>query len=178
MSAASVLAELRQAGLIRHVGLSNVTLQQLRTAQSIVPVAAVTALYNVTLRAGADLLAAAEEDQIVFSPWHPVTTTDGPLASRAVEVLPPIAVAHGASVQQVALAWQFQGSPQAREPGGAVDQAQPGGDAGHRRHHRPCRRRGSCGLMMPIAGTFPLEEWRAAMEISLSGRARGKLLLL
>jgi aryl-alcohol dehydrogenase-like predicted oxidoreductase len=108
-----VLAELRQAGLIRHVGLSNITLGQLRATQSIVPVAAVTALYNVTVRTGADLLAAAEEDQIVFSPWHPVTTTDGPLAARAAEVLPPIAAAHGATVQQVALAWQLQGSPQA-----------------------------------------------------------------
>jgi pyridoxine 4-dehydrogenase len=105
------LAELRQAGLIRHVGLSNVTLEQLRIAQSIVPVAAVTALYNVTARTGADLLAAAEGDGIVFSPWHPVTTTDGPLAARAADVLPPIAAAHGATVQQVALAWQLQGSP-------------------------------------------------------------------
>jgi pyridoxine 4-dehydrogenase len=108
-----VLAELRQAGLIRHVGLSNLTLEQLRTAQSIVPVAAVTALYNVTVRAGADLLAAAEADRIVFSPWHPVTITDGPLASRAAGVLGPIAAAHAASSQQIALAWQLQGSPQA-----------------------------------------------------------------
>ncbi len=108
-----VLAELRQAGLIRHVGLSNVTLEQLRAAQSIVPVAAVTALYNVTARTGADLLAAAEGDGIAFSPWHPVTTTDGPLAARAAEVLAPIAAAHGASVRQVALAWQLQGSPKA-----------------------------------------------------------------
>jgi aryl-alcohol dehydrogenase-like predicted oxidoreductase len=108
-----VLAELREAGLIRHVGLSNVTLEQLRVAQSIVPIAAVTALYNVTARVGADLLAAAEEDRLVFSPWHPVTTTDGPFAPRAAEVMPPIAAAHGATVQQVALAWQLQGSLQA-----------------------------------------------------------------
>jgi hypothetical protein len=107
------LADLRQAGLIRHVGLSNVTLEQLRAAQSIVPVAAVTALYNVTERVGADLLAAAEADRIVFCPWHPVTTTDGPLAARAAAVLPPIATAHGATTQQIALAWQLQGSPQA-----------------------------------------------------------------
>jgi aryl-alcohol dehydrogenase-like predicted oxidoreductase len=106
-----VLAELRQAGLIRHVGLSNVTLEQLRVAQSIVPVAAVTALYNVTVRVGEDLLAEAREDRIMFSPWHPVTTTDGPLAPRAADVLPTIAAAHGATVQQVALAWQLQGSP-------------------------------------------------------------------
>jgi pyridoxine 4-dehydrogenase len=106
-----VLAELRQAGLIRHVGLSNVTLEQLRAAQSIVPVAAVTALYNVTARTGADLRAAAQGDGMVFSPWHPVTTTDGPLAARAAAVLAPIAAAHGATAQQVALAWQLQGSP-------------------------------------------------------------------
>jgi pyridoxine 4-dehydrogenase len=107
-----VLAELRQAGLIRHVGLSNVTAEQLRTAQSIVPVAVVTALFNVTARVGADLLAAAESDGIVFSPWHPVTTTDGPSADRAAAVLPAIATEHGATVRQIALAWLLQRSPQ------------------------------------------------------------------
>jgi pyridoxine 4-dehydrogenase len=107
-----VLAELRQAGLIRNVGLSNVTLQQLRIAQAIVPIAAVTAIYNVTVRVGADLLKAAEQDGIAFSPWHPVTITDGPLASRAAEVVPPIAAAHAATIQQIALAWQLQGSRQ------------------------------------------------------------------
>lgn len=107
------LADLRQAGLIRHVGLSNVTVEQLRAAQSIVPVAAVTALYNVTERVGADLLAAAEKDRIAFCPWHPVTTTDGPLAARAAASLSPIAATHGATIQQIALAWQLQGSPQA-----------------------------------------------------------------
>ena len=106
------LADLRQAGLIRNIGLSNVTLEQLRIAQAIVPIAAVTALYNLTARVGADLLAAAEEDGIVFSPWHPVTLTDGPLASRAAEVVPPIAAVHGATNQQIALAWQLQTSPQ------------------------------------------------------------------
>jgi len=107
------LAALRDAGVIRNVGLSNVTLEQLRVAQAIVPVTAVTALYNVTARIGADLLAAAEQDGMAFVPWHPVTVTDGPLAPRAAEVLPPIAAAHGASVQQIALAWQLQNSPNA-----------------------------------------------------------------
>jgi pyridoxine 4-dehydrogenase len=106
------LAELRQAGLIRNIGLSNVTLEQLRVAQEIVPIAAVTALYNLTARIGADLLAAAETDGIAFSPWHPVTLTDGPLAPRAAEVVPPIAAAHAATNQQVALAWQLQNSAQ------------------------------------------------------------------
>jgi pyridoxine 4-dehydrogenase len=106
------LAGLRQAGVIRNVGLSNVTLEQLRIAQAIVPIAAVTALYNVTARVGADLLRAAEQDGIAFSPWHPVTITDGPLAARAAEVVPLIAAAHGATIQQIALAWHLQGSPQ------------------------------------------------------------------
>jgi pyridoxine 4-dehydrogenase len=107
-----VLAELRTAGLIRNIGLSNVSLEQLRIAQKIVPIAAVTALYNLTVRVGADLLAAAEQDGIAFSPWHPVTITDGPLAEQAARIVPPIAEAHGATTQQIALAWQLQGSTQ------------------------------------------------------------------
>jgi aryl-alcohol dehydrogenase-like predicted oxidoreductase len=106
-----VLAELKQQGLIRNVGLSNVTLEQLRTAQGIVDIAAVTALYNVTMRTGADLLAAAEQHGIAFSPWHPVTLTDGPDADKAREVLAPIAATHGATMPQIALAWQLRRSP-------------------------------------------------------------------
>ena len=112
-----------RTGLIRHVGLSNVTSERLRTAQSIVPIAAVTALYDVTARVGADLLAAAEADRIVFSSWHPVTTTDRPLASRAAAVLPPIAAGHGATVRQIALAWQLQGSPQSLPIPGTTSRA-------------------------------------------------------
>jgi pyridoxine 4-dehydrogenase len=105
------LAELRQQGLIRNIGLSNITLGQLRAAQAITPVAAVTALYNVSVRLGADLLKAAEGDGIAFSPWHPVTVTDGPGAEKAQRALALIARDHGASVQQVALAWQLRRSP-------------------------------------------------------------------
>jgi pyridoxine 4-dehydrogenase len=105
-----VLADLRAEGLIRNIGLSNITLEQLRIAQRIVPIAAVTALYNVTMRVGADLRAAAEQDGLVFSPWHPVTLTDGPLAAHAAEVIAPIAAAHNATPRQIALAWQLQGS--------------------------------------------------------------------
>ncbi|HEX3678809.1 MAG TPA: aldo/keto reductase [Galbitalea sp.] len=106
------LAGLRQAGLIRNIGLSNVSIEQLRIAQKIAPIAAVTALYNLTARIGADLLTAAEQDGIAFSPWHPVTLTDGPRASRAAEVVRPIAAAHAATNQQIALAWQLQVSAQ------------------------------------------------------------------
>jgi pyridoxine 4-dehydrogenase len=109
----AVLADLRAEGLVRHVGLSNVTLGQLRTAQRIVEVSAVTAQYNVTVRTGADLLRAAEEDGLAFSPWHPVTLTDGPpdAVERAAAVIAPIAAAHRVTPQQVALAWQLARSP-------------------------------------------------------------------
>jgi pyridoxine 4-dehydrogenase len=105
------LAEMKQQGLIRNIGLSNVTVEQLRIAQDITGIAAVTALYNVTMRTGADLLNAAEQDSIAFSPWHPITTTDGPNAHRAAGILNPIADAHNATVQQIALAWQLRRSP-------------------------------------------------------------------
>ncbi|MEU8952628.1 aldo/keto reductase [Streptomyces sp. NPDC048489] len=106
------LAELRKLGLIRNIGLSNITLDQLRTAQEIVEIVAVTAQFNVTVRSGGDLLRAAEQDGIAFSPWHPITLTDGPepLTQRAKEVVAPIAQEHGVTAQQIALAWQLHHS--------------------------------------------------------------------
>ncbi|GAA1649552.1 hypothetical protein GCM10009744_46270 [Kribbella alba] len=59
------LAELREQGLIKHIGLSNVTLEQFRQAQQIVEIAAVTAHYNVTMRTGQDLFDAAEKTGVV-----------------------------------------------------------------------------------------------------------------
>ncbi|GIF99427.1 aldo/keto reductase [Catellatospora citrea] len=115
------LAELREQGLIRHIGLSNLSVDQLRTAQGIVEIAAVTALYNVGNRsgvqmtpgglAGAALLDAAEASGVVFSPWHPVSIADGGDPARVAEVLEPIARAHGATVRQIALAWLLHRSP-------------------------------------------------------------------
>jgi pyridoxine 4-dehydrogenase len=64
------LAELR-TGVIRRIGLYNVSADQLRGAQEIVDIGAVTALYNIGERARADLLAAAEDAGVTFSPWHP-----------------------------------------------------------------------------------------------------------
>lgn len=105
------LAALREEGLIRHIGLSNVTLGQLRTAQAIAPIAAVTAHYNLSVRTGADLLDAAERDGIAFSPWHPVTLTEGPETARVMAVVEPIAARHGVTTRQLALAWHLHHSP-------------------------------------------------------------------
>ncbi|UOZ07175.1 aldo/keto reductase [Amycolatopsis sp. WQ 127309] len=111
------LAELREEGVIGDIGLSNVTLEQLRTAQAIVEVAAVTAHYNVADRHEQPLLDAATEAGAIFVPWQPVslavpgapTDTAGPDAVR--RVLEPIAARHGATVSQVALAWLLGRSP-------------------------------------------------------------------
>ena len=75
-------------------------------------VAAVTALYNVTARVGADLLAAAEGTGS-SSPRGIRCDHRRAAGRRAAVVLTPIAAAHGASVRQIALAWRLQGSPQA-----------------------------------------------------------------
>jgi pyridoxine 4-dehydrogenase len=111
------LAELRQLGLIRHIGLSNVTPDQLRAARQIVDIAAVTAHFNVVARQQTTLLDAALEAGAVFAQWQPVslaapgspTDTGGPEAVRWV--LEPIASRHGATISQIALAWLLARSP-------------------------------------------------------------------
>jgi pyridoxine 4-dehydrogenase len=70
----ATLAELRDEGLIRHVGLSNVSAEQFRLARGIVEIAAVTAHYNIGVRTNANLLEAAQEAEVAFSPWHPAVT--------------------------------------------------------------------------------------------------------
>jgi pyridoxine 4-dehydrogenase len=112
-----VLAELRAEGLIGHVGLSNVTPEQLRAARQITDIAAVTAHFNVADRRNAALLEAAAAAGAVFCPWQPVslippdirTDINGPEAIR--RVLEPVAAAHGATIPQVALAWLLAQAP-------------------------------------------------------------------
>ncbi|HEX5407902.1 MAG TPA: aldo/keto reductase, partial [Pseudonocardiaceae bacterium] len=111
------LAQLRQEGVIRHIGLSNVTVEQFLAAQAIVEIAAVTAHFNVVARQQAPLVDAAIGSGAVFVPWQPVslstpgspTDTSGPDDVRAV--LAPIAARHDATVPQIALAWLLAHTP-------------------------------------------------------------------
>jgi aryl-alcohol dehydrogenase-like predicted oxidoreductase len=107
----ATLAALKDEGLIRHIGLSNVTASQFEIARSITPIAAVSALYNVANRRGADLLRAAGTAGAVFSPWHPVSIQDGGDPERIAAALEPIAQRHDATVRQIALAWQLHRAP-------------------------------------------------------------------
>ncbi len=104
------LAALRQEGLIRHIGLSNVTVEQLRIAQSIVEIVAVTAHFNAGVRTGAPFFVASEEEGMVFSPWHPLSVYEGANRDQVKEVIGPIARHHDVTESQIALAWQLHRS--------------------------------------------------------------------
>ena len=98
----ATLASLRDAGVLRHIGLSNVTVAQFETAQQIVEIAAVTAQYNVGVRDGADLLEAAERSGVVFSPWHPAAIPGGADSGPSRAVLEPLHDALGARAANLA----------------------------------------------------------------------------
>jgi pyridoxine 4-dehydrogenase len=107
------LAGLQQSGLIRHIGLSNVSAEQLRVALSITDVAAVTVQYTVAVRPGAAVRRLAEERGLVFSPWHPGAIPAGDDGAPFHAVIDPIAEKHGVTPQQIALAWQLHRTPNA-----------------------------------------------------------------
>ncbi len=107
------LAGMRQDGLIRHIGLSNVSASQLRTALTITDIAAVTVHYNVAVRLGAAVRALAAEHTIAFSPWHPGAVPGGADGTPFHLVIDPIAAKYDATPQQIALAWQLHRTPKA-----------------------------------------------------------------
>ncbi|GAB3866077.1 aldo/keto reductase [Dactylosporangium cerinum] len=101
------LAGMRQEGLIRHIGLSNISAEQLRTALTITDIAAVTVHYNVAVRHGAAVREVTQERGIVFSPWHPGAIPGGEQGVPLHAIIDPIAAKHDATAQQIALAWQL-----------------------------------------------------------------------
>ena len=102
------LKELQDEGKIRLVGVSNVDLDQLATARSIVDVVSVQNLYNLTDRHSEDVLDACAADGIAFIPWFPLAV--GKLATPGGS-LDEIAAAHDARPGQIALAWLLGHSP-------------------------------------------------------------------
>jgi pyridoxine 4-dehydrogenase len=109
------LAQLHQAGKIRHVGLSNVTLDELNRAQAIVPIVVVQNRYSLANRASERMNVADSEEMIDscarqgigFIPWGPLTIGKQADAGRP---LAEIAQRHGATPNQVILAWMLQRS--------------------------------------------------------------------
>jgi len=101
------LAALRDEGKVRHVGLSNVSVEQLERAQAIVPIVSVQNRYNLVARDSESLVQECERREIGFIPWFPLATGDLAQADR----LEDVAKRHGATPAQVALAWLLQHSP-------------------------------------------------------------------
>jgi pyridoxine 4-dehydrogenase len=102
------LADLRQEGKIRHVGLSNVDARQLATARQIVPIVSVQNRYSLADRHSESVLDACERDGLAFLPWFPLAL--GRLAT-ATGRLAQVARSHGATPAQVALSWLLRRSP-------------------------------------------------------------------
>jgi len=100
------IAELKDEGKIRHVGLSNVSETQFREAERIVPIVSIQNRYNVVDRQSESMIDLCEQEQMVFLPWAPIQETGKKVA---------VAVAarrHGVTEHQVVLAWLLASSPQ------------------------------------------------------------------
>jgi pyridoxine 4-dehydrogenase len=103
----TALAELQQQGLIRHIGLSNVTPAQIEEARRIVPIVCVQNQYNLAQRADDTLIADLARDGIAYVPFFPL----GGFTPLQSSTLSDVAVRLDATPMQVALAWLLHKSP-------------------------------------------------------------------
>ncbi|WP_433732455.1 aldo/keto reductase [Nocardia sp. CA-129566] len=102
------LVLLQQEGKIRHIGVSQVSVEQLKQAREIATIVSVQNLYNLANRTDEAVLDYAAAENIAFIPWFPIAT--GELAKPGGP-LDAIAEQHGASPAQLALAWLLRRSP-------------------------------------------------------------------
>jgi pyridoxine 4-dehydrogenase len=100
------LVALKDEGKIRHIGVSNVSGEQLSAAQKITPVASVQNRYNVSDRQSEAVLNACEVEEIAFLPWAPIQQADGNVGVRVA------AERRGVNPRQIVLAWLLARSPQ------------------------------------------------------------------
>jgi pyridoxine 4-dehydrogenase len=99
------LVTLKEQGKIRHIGLSNVTEEQLRRAQRLTPIVSIQNRYNVDDRRSESLVDLCEQEQMAFLPWAPIQNLDN---NRAVQQL---AQRYDATTRQIVLAWLLARSP-------------------------------------------------------------------
>lgn len=103
----TVLAELQQKGLVRHIGLSNVTRTQIGEARRIAPIVCVQNQYNLAHRTDDAIVADLTRDGIAYVPFFPL----GGFTPLQSTTLSDVATRLGATPMQVALAWLLQRSP-------------------------------------------------------------------
>jgi pyridoxine 4-dehydrogenase len=102
------LKEMQDAGKIRHVGLSNVSAQEIERARKILPIVSVQNEYNIEDRKSEKVLVYCEKESLGFLPWFPIGGGRGLKSENALETA---ARDLGVSVVHVALAWLLQRSP-------------------------------------------------------------------
>lgn len=101
----SALVTLKEQGKIRHIGLCNVTEDQLRRAQRLTPIVSIQNRYNVEDRRSESLIDLCEQEQMVFLPWAPIQDLD---RNRTVR---EIAQRYDVTPRQIVLAWLLAWSP-------------------------------------------------------------------
>jgi len=99
----AVIKEYHDAGRIRHVGISEVSIEQLERAREIVPIVAVQNRYNLSERQHEEVVDHCAEEGLVFVPFFPLRGDSPRLAE--------IAERHGATTEQITLAWLLRRSP-------------------------------------------------------------------
>lgn len=98
------LAELKQQGKIRHIGVSNVNEDQLRRAQTVTPIVAVQNRYTLDIRSADAIVDLCEQEDMVFMPFAMIRDPRSPAVTEAAN-------RHGVTPQQVVLAWLLARSP-------------------------------------------------------------------
>ncbi|HET6293387.1 MAG TPA: aldo/keto reductase [Kribbella sp.] len=99
------LVTLKEQGKIRHIGLSNVTEDQLRHAQRLTPIASIQNRYNVNDRGSESLVDLCEQEGLVFLPWAPIQDLDDDRTTQE------LAQRYDATPRQIVLAWLLARSP-------------------------------------------------------------------
>lgn len=98
------LRDLRDEGKIRHVGLSNVTLEEVRAAEKIVPIVSVQNRYNLAYRGESEgIIDYCERNGMAFIPWFPLGANSSDITENTEVQI--VAKAHGVHVHDIALAW-------------------------------------------------------------------------
>jgi len=102
------MVELQEAGKVRHIGVSNFNVDELRRAQAVTAIASVQNRFNLVDRADDDVVDACTADGIAFIPWFPLATGD---LAKGHDALSAATDRLGAAPSQVALAWLLARSP-------------------------------------------------------------------
>ncbi|WP_413741832.1 aldo/keto reductase [Sodalis sp. RH15] len=102
------IAQMQKEGLIRHVGLSEVDVSQIKAAQKFFPVVSVQNMYNLVTRSHEAVVDYCTENNIGFIPWFPLASGD---LAKPGSLLDTLAKQKGATPSQIALAWILKRSP-------------------------------------------------------------------